>query len=444
MKTAGCLREFVRYALLNVLGMMGLSCYILADTFFIAQGLGANGLTALNLAIPVYSFIHGSGLMMGIGGATKYALLRGQRAAGEANALYVNTLYLAAGLAAAFTLAGGLFSGPLTGLLGAGPQVFAMTQTYLRVLLLFSPAFMINDIVICFVRNDGDPRLSMLAMVGGSLSNILLDYVFIFPLRMGMFGAVLATGLAPLISLLILSGHWRRGRNGFGLCRAPFRARLARPVLSLGLPSLIAEVASGVVMVVFNALLLRLRGNVGVAAYGVVANLSLVVWAVYTGVAQGMQPLVSRACGRRDGAEARQVLNYAAVSVLGLSGAVYLAVYGLAGPIARIFNSEESVQLQEIAVHGLRLYFTAAPFAGLNIVLSLFFTSAGRARPAHLISLLRGLVVIVPMALALARLAGLTGVWLALPATECLVALVGLALYRRTPHTGLDGGAAVG
>lgn len=73
-----CFREYIKYVTLNVLGMIGLSCYILADTFFVAQGLGSSGLAALNLAIPIYSFIHGVGLMLGIGGASRYSMQRGR------------------------------------------------------------------------------------------------------------------------------------------------------------------------------------------------------------------------------------------------------------------------------------------------------------------------------------------------------------------------------
>ena len=111
------LKEFIRYVSLNVLGMIGLSGYILADTFFIANKLGANGLTALNLAIPIYSFIHGAGLMLGMGGATKYSILRGQKEHKKSNQIFTNTLYLAAIFAAFFILTGIFLSGKIAAFL---------------------------------------------------------------------------------------------------------------------------------------------------------------------------------------------------------------------------------------------------------------------------------------------------------------------------------------
>lgn len=423
------LKEFIKYAALNVMGMTGLSCYILADTFFISKGLGANGLTALNLAIPVYSLIHGSGLMLGMGGATKYSILKSQKNWGQTNKIFTNTVYLAGILAIAFLLTGIFLTRVLTAFLGADQEVFGMTATYLRVILLFAPAFLMNDILICFVRNDGDPKLAMLAMLGGSLSNVLLDYLFIFPLKLGIFGAVFATGLAPLISIMILSVYFLKKRNQFRMTREKPHPETEKTVVKLGIPSLIGEVSSGVVILVFNSIILKLQGNTGVAAYGVIANLSLVVMAVYTGIAQGMQPLISKAWGRYEIRTCKRILSYAMITMAAVSIVVYAVIFFLADPIAGIFNSENNRLLQEIAVTGLKLYFTAAVFAGFNLIISIYFTSVELALPAQLISILRGVVLIVPMAFLLSGLFGMSGVWLAFPAAELLTAVTGFFLY---------------
>ena len=177
----------MRYTSLNVLGMIGLSCYILADTFFIARGLGSDGLAALNIAIPVYSFVHGCGMMLGMGGATKYSIFRGRKWNRRGNRIFTNTAYLVGIFALIFVLMGLGFSGNITSLLGADGEIFEMTKTYLMVVLLFAPAFMTNDFLLCFVRNDGNPGLAMTAMLTGSFANIILDYVFIFSNENGNF-----------------------------------------------------------------------------------------------------------------------------------------------------------------------------------------------------------------------------------------------------------------
>ncbi|WP_077611354.1 MATE family efflux transporter [Clostridium sp. Marseille-P2415] len=429
MKNMTCFKEFVKYSSLNVLGMIGLSCYILADTFFISKGLGANGLAALNLAIPIYSFIHGSGLMFGIGGATKYSILKSQNKMNDANHAFTNTAFLTLSFAAAFFVIGIFFSETLAHLMGADETVFQMSKTYLQVILLFAPMFMLNNLILCFVRNDGAPQLSMIAMIGGSLSNIVLDYVFIFPFKMGIFGAVLATGLAPVISMLILSPFFIKKKNRFHLTKCTISGQLISNIFSSGLPSLITEVSSGVVIIVFNIIILRLQGNTGVAAYGILANLSLVVIAIYTGIAQGIQPIISRNYGTGNRVNVQAILRYALITMSAISVVVYLCIFFGAPQIVNIFNSEQNALLQSIAVTGLKIYFTGCVFAGFNIIISVYFTSTEYARPAHIISILRGFLIIIPMALLLSSIGGMIGVWCVFPATELTVGGIGLTLY---------------
>lgn len=436
MKNSSILRDFFKYTSLNVMGMLGLSCYILADTFFVSKGLGTNGLTALNLAIPIYSFIHGSGLMIGMGGGTKYAIQKSQQAHTAANRTFTNAVYLAVAFAAFFVLIGLCFSGTIVSLFGADEDVFAMSNTYLQIILLFAPAFLMNNVLLCFVRNDGAPHLSMAAMIVGSLSNVVLDWVFIFPCRMGIFGAAFATGLAPLISMLILSPHFIRKHNQFHFTKCGPEGRLFAGILSSGVPSLVTEVSSGIVIIVFNSIILRLEGNVGVAAYGVIANLSLVIIAIYTGIAQGIQPIVSRSHGLGNHGNIRTILRYALTVMLAVSAIIYGAVFFGAEQITAIFNSEQNAVLQEIATEGLRLYFIACPFAGLNVILSMYFTSTEQPKPAHVISILRGFLVIIPMAFLLSFLGKIYGVWCAFPATEILVALTALLLFFKSKNTG--------
>ncbi len=429
MQKSNCFQDFVKYSSLNVLGMIGLSCYILADTFFVSKGLGTNGLTALNLAIPIYSFIHGSGLMIGMGGGTKYSIQKSQGKHHVANCIFTNAVGIAALFAAVFVLIGIFFSGNIVTLLGADETVYQMTKRYLQVILLFAPAFLMNNVLLCFVRNDGAPQLSMAAMIGGSLSNVVLDYIFIFPCQMGIFGAVFATGLAPIISMLILSPHFIKKRNQFHLTKCKLEGRMAVGICSSGIPSLITEVSSGIVIIVFNSIILRLEGNVGVAAYGVIANLSLVIIAIYTGIAQGIQPIMSRNYGVGNHRNIQSILRYALVTMLVLSVIVYIGVFLGAGQIAAIFNSERNELLQTIAVEGLKLYFIACPFAGFNIIISIYFTSTEYPVPANIISILRGFLVIIPMAFLLSSIAQITGVWCAFPATELLVAIVGIMFF---------------
>lgn len=438
LKNKSILKNFTKYSLSNVLGMVGLSCYILADTFFIANGVGADGLAALNLAIPIYSFIHGCALMLGIGGVTKYSIYKSQNLEHKANSIFTNTIYLALLISLLFMTLGYFYSEGIAYILGADSKIFAMTNTYLKVMLLFTPLFIVNEILICFVRNDSKPRLSMTAMLVGSLSNIILDYIFIFEFKMGMLGAVLATGVSPIISMIVISVHFIKKNNSFYLVKVKLKLSKIKTIFSLGLPSLITELSAGVVMIVFNLIILRLEGNTGVAAYGVIANIALVVNAMFVGIAQGIQPLVTKAYGKGEKEVINKTLKYALITMIGLAAVIYTITATFADSITLMFNSEGNQKLQEIAITGLRLYFTSGIFAGFNIIISMYFTSTENPAPAQLISLIRGFFLIIPVAFILSRAFGIIGVWITFPLTEAMVAVaVALFLTKKlqTPKT---------
>lgn len=424
--------DFFRYVSLNVLGMVGLSCYILADTFFISNALGSTGLAALNLAISIYSIIHATGLMLGIGGATRYTILKSQQKETEANLVFTQTVMAGIAAGCLFLAIGLALAEPLARLLGADQDTLPLTGIYLRTILCFSPAFILNNIFLAFVRNDNSPRLSMAAMLTGSFANIVLDYLFIFPLSMGMFGAAFATCLAPIISLGILSLHAIKKRNTFRLVRGRLKLRRLAAILSLGLSSFVTEVSSGIVLIVFNLVILGLTGNTGLAAYGIVANVALVATAVFTGIAQGIQPLASVGCGTNDQKLLTLLRNYTLALSLTFAAAIYGIVLLCSGSITAVFNSEGIPELAAIASDGFRLYFSGFFFAGINITMAAFLSASDRPGAAFAVSITRGCAAILPLILILPRLWGMNGVWLSFPAAELTgCAITVWALYYR-------------
>lgn len=428
---ASCGREFIRYVPVNVLGMIGMSCYILADTYFVANGVGSEGLAALNLAIPAYGLMSGTGLMIGIGGAARYSIQLGQGEHEKANAMFTTSVGMGLLFGILFSLIGLFFAAPLARFLGADDSTFVMCRCYVRILLLFGPLFVMNYIMQAFLRNDGAPRRAMAAMLSGSLANIVLDYVFIYPLGLGILGAAAATVCAPAIGLLVSLSYVVQKKNRFHLVRCVPSLSRCRAICGAGIPPFVTEVSNGLVMFVFNRTLLVLVGTTGVAAYGVVANLSLVVISIYSGIAQGSQPLVSRDFGRRQIWRVQTALRYALIVVTVFSVLLYLGLFVQAQGVVGLFNESGSPQLQEIAVYGVRLYFTGCLFAGWNVVLSTSLAAGGQGRLASAISLLRGVVLIVPLAVILSMTAGMTGLWLSFPVTEGVVTIFGLVRHHK-------------
>lgn len=422
------LKNYTKYVSLNILGMMGLSCYILADTFFVSMALGAAGLAALNFSIGIYSLIHGTGLMIGIGGATRYSILKSQNEGKQINAVFTTSLKLGILLGVLFAITGVLGSGPLAVLLGADAATLPLTKAYLSTILYFAPFFILNNVMLAFVRNDNNPKLSMIAMLTGSLSNIILDYIFMFPLGMGMFGAAFATGLAPVISLVVLSAHFIQGKSGLRWLRSRVQWKAVRDILGLGLAAFITEVSSAIVLITFNLVILGLEGNLGVASYGIVANIALVGISVFTGIAQGIQPLISKAYGSGDGITIKKLLRYAVITSLALASAIYTLVFFCSDEMINVFNSEQNPAIALLARDGLRIYFAGFFFAGINIIVCMYLSAAERGLNAFIVSVARGCVVLVPMVFMLSRILGMLGVWLAFVVTEGLVSVLGLIL----------------
>lgn len=425
-------KTFFKYVSANILGMIGLSCYILADTFFIARGVGANGLTALNLAIPIYSIMNGLGLMIGMGGATRYSISKGNADSTVQKQIFTQALCFTLFWSSIFLILGITAARPISILLGANAETLHLTTEYIRIILIFTPFFMCNNLLICFVRNDGSPQLSMMAMLTGSFSNIIMDYILVFPFGLGMKGAALATAASPVLSILVLSIHFIKKNNQFHLCRIRPSLKRILDICALGSSSLIVEVSSGIVMLIFNLLILNISGNIGVAAYGVIANIALVLTSMYTGISQGVQPVISQCFGRREHKQIRQVLRYAFTTSVVLAVLSYLITFIWSQPIVAAFNKDSDPILNAIAENGMHIYFTAFLFVGINIITATFLSSTDHPKEAFILSIFRGFVLVIPMAFLLSFLFGINGIWLTLPITEFIVTIPAIYFIQKT------------
>lgn len=423
-------KRYVRYVSQNILGMMGISLYILADTFFISMAEGADGITALNLVLPLYSVIYAIGAMVGVGSAIRFAIFR---AKGESEAEYYfsNAIMWLIMLSVPFIIGGVWFPDAIMQLLGADAAIVEVGVPYTGTFLVFAPFFMLNYVFTAFVRNDNDPALAMAATLTSSLCNIVLDYVFMFPLGMGMTGAAFATGLSPVIGIAICGIHFLKKTNTIRFVWQRPSVRRWVTSCQLGVSAFVGELSSGVTTAVYNWLILQIAGNVGVAAYGVVANTALVATSMFNGVANGSQPLISESYGKGDEASVRKVLKLSLGTAVAIAVVLLGVVVLFAEPIIAVFNSENSLQLKEYAMVGIKLYFVGFLFAGMNIAGCGYLSAVGRAKEAFVTSISRGIAAIVVCAIVLAMLFGMTGVWLSFAAAELVTfILLGIILVN--------------
>ena len=423
-------KKFAKYVSQNIFGMIGISLYILADTFFIAQAVGADGITALNLVLPLYSFIFAIGQMVGVGSAIRFAVEKGQ-GRGQNSPWFSNALIWVTMFGAVFMVIGFLFPGQLVALMGGDATIISVGAPYTRIFMSFSIFFMWNHVCNAFVRNDGAPTVAMAATLLSSMFNIVFDYVLMYPMHMGMEGAALATACSPIVGVLICLTHILSGKSTLHFQWIKPNVKRLWQACQVGVSAFIGEMSSGVTTLAFNFLILALTGNTGVAAYGVVANLSIMVMALFNGIAQGSQPIVSESYGKNEHGQVRLVIQMGFVLSFVFAVLIVAVMWLFPAQLTAVFNKANDPMLASYAEEGLRLYMLGFFFAGWNILGASVLSAMEQARAAFVASMLRGFALILLCAFVLAALFGMTGVWLSYPAAEALTLVVTLIyLYR--------------
>lgn len=422
--------EVRHYVVRNVVATLGMSLYVLIDTLFISIAAGALGLTTLNLVLPLFNVFNGVGLLLGVGGATIFSLnkvLHPERI----RDLYSQLIIFAATLGIVLAVLLNVFATPVVNFLGANDQTRRIAIIYLRICAWSGPLYMCNYISINFIRNDGNPTLTMKATLTETLSVIVIDWFFIFGCGLKMEGAALAVLFSPLISLIVLSRHRHFAGRQLQLHWArPQLANLGRSA-KLGVAAALNELSTGVSIYFFNHVLLQLADNYAVAAYGVISNIAIVVLAIANGVALGVQPIASREYGQHHFTNVTTALKMGTLITLLLATISFVILVTFKLPIIEAFNTAHSAQLVSYARVGLPIYFTSTFFSALNLLFILFLTAINAARASFTLSILRGYVILLPAILILAALVGINGVWSAVPVTEFLVCIIASLLVRQ-------------
>ncbi len=426
-------KSFAKFVSLNILSMLAMSFYILADTIFVANipDIGADCLTALQLVLPFFSLLNGVGVLLGVGGATLYSVAKGAGDDERANRIFTQVMIIGGVLGALFTILGLTIPTQIVSMLGAKGEIVALAVTYLKALSICNLPFVVNHIMLAFVRNDNAPRLAMTAVVVSSLFNVLLDWILIFPCGLGIFGASFATGLASVVSLIIMSWHFIRRKNNFRFQRPSFHFKDIRFTLAAGFPSMLAELSNGIVILVFNMLILKIggeNGGIAINAYSVTANLALIAMFTFNGISQGTQPLfsINYGAGKKD--NIRKIMLYGCATALGMATLYYVSFFLGRDGLIKLFNNAGSVEMAEIAREAIVLYNIAYFAAALNIVATALFATNGKPMFSFIISILRGLALPLGLAFLLSSTLELKGIWLTMPIAEFITLFVSIIL----------------
>lgn len=285
---------FFRYAVPQMIGLLFNSIYTIVDGVFIGNRLGRDAMAAAAVSVPLIEILISLALAVASGAAVMIAARLGQGNIASAQKICNTAIWMIGGAGLLIASAGNLFLRPLAELLGATPDILDEAAVYLWYIVTFAPFQLFSFLLGSMVRNDGRPKLAMTAMILGAVSNIILDYVFMYPLHLGIAGAAMATALGPIFSVLILLPHFILKRGNLCFTRCPLQLRDVKQILFYGFPSFIMEFTIGMVTFICNSAIKYFGfGEIGLAAYLVIGYLMLIILTVFLGMAEGLQPVFS-------------------------------------------------------------------------------------------------------------------------------------------------------
>ncbi len=413
-----------------VTGMLISALYVIIDGIFIGKGMGGRGLAAINLAYPVITLGVALSLMFGVGGATVISVLQGEGRRDEAGRYLTHIIVLNI-LAYGVITTGVAFNYRyIIELLGSSEGLFEMVRDYLLTGVGFNIFFMLSVSLNAVVRNDKAPTYAMFSMALGAVTNIFLDWLFIFQMDMGMKGAALATGIAQGVSFIYLAGHFFRRKCSIRPAITTIRMSCILRIMNNGFPSFILEFAVAVVSISFNNVLMDYLGEIGVSAFSIIAYIFYIFRMIFSGLAQGIQPIVSYNFGAKKWVRVKATLIQGHKIAFITALIIILGVYLKGEWMVELFNGDE--ELIKIASRGLLLYSSAMIFLGANFINISYLQSMERSLVANLLSLVRSMVFVVIGLVSLPKLIGVDGIWLSLPFADFMTFGIGWVISKRS------------
>ena len=389
------LSQFTRFTGATVASLMVFSLYSIVDGLFVAKGVGEFAMAAVNLAVPFTIILFSIAVVFAVGANTIIAIYLGRGEGERADSLLSQNLALLTVIGAAISLLVLVFTVPFARLLGANETTLDYTVHYLRGLAPFALCFIVSYNMEILVKTDGYPRIAIATVVTGCLTNFLC------------------------------------GRSTFHIVRFRMDWRIYRRLLPLGVADGVTELCNGVMIFLFNHVILRCIGDDGLVSYSIIAYTNTLIVNTMLGISQGSQPLVSYHYGKRDAAGCRRLLRYGFTA----SGLLTLVLFGgvmlLAPQLVLLFLGAGDPALNAASAAALRRYALSYLLMGFNILMGGFLTAVERPVGAICVSVGRGLAFQAAALLALAFTVGGTSIWFAPLISESVCLVVAAVFLRR-------------
>ncbi|MCM1518656.1 MAG: MATE family efflux transporter [Pseudoflavonifractor sp.] len=414
----------------TLVGMVFNAVLTIIDGVFVGQGVGANGIAAVNIVAPLFMVVTGLGLMFGIGSSVIASIRLANKEFKAANIITTQAFLVGGILTLLISVPCAIFPGRVSMMLGSSDTLLPHAIGYLVWLVPGMVFLLIECVGMMLIRLDGSPRYAMWCNVVAATFNIVLDWYLVFPMGMGVKGAAIATsvscalgGCMVLFYFVRLSVTLRFYRLKTTLTSLLLTLRNSFYMAKIGFAACLTELAMSVMMLTGNYVFITALGENGVAAFSIACYLFPVIFSISNAVAQSAQPIISYNYGAGNCARVRKSLNIALIAAIlcGLLVTVGVAV-GARGIVTMFLPADSSAFA--IACAGLPKFALCGIFFALNIAFIGYYQSLEKAYRATVFTLLRGMIFVVPMFLLLPRCLGVPGMWLAIPASELLTLAV--------------------
>ena len=429
--------KLLRFTLPSIVMVVFTSIYGVVDGLFVSNFAGKTPFAAINLVMPFIMILGGMGFMIGTGGTALVSKLLGEGKKDEAHSTFSMMVLFTLLLGLVLSAVGFLTMRPVSYFLGATDAMIDDCVLYGRIVTGFTFAFMLQNVFQSFFIAAEKPRLGLIVTVAAGVTNMALDALFIAVFDWGVAGAAIATGLSQCVGGVLPLIYFLRPNDSI-LRMRPTALRL-RPILQAcgnGSSELMSNISSSLVGMLYNFQLMRLIGEDGVSAYGVLMYVQFIFVAIFIGYSIGSAPVVSFHFGAQNHGELKSLLRKSVL--LMSSGGVLLTVAArlLAALLAHLFVGYDAV-LFDLTTHAFRLFSWSFLLAGFNIFTSGFFTALNNGAISAAISFLRTLVFQTASVLILPLLLGVDGIWWAITVAEIfafLISLLFLFLKRNKYH----------
>lgn len=408
------LKSLLGYIFPALGGLFVTYLYNVVDGIFVGQGVGPAALGAVNIGVPFITFVVAIAAMFPMGGATVVAIRIGREDKDGANCAFMTALSLTLLLSVILTIIGMLFSQQIVDLSGASrlsTEMRKMSTDYLFYYSAFSVPMLMSTCLSVFVRNDGSPTLSFVGMCVGAAANIFMDWLFIFPLNMGVIGAAIASGLGQVFSVIVLLSHFIRKKGELRIKLFKVDFSLIRKISKRGVPEAVTQLTTPVTALCYNLVLARMIGDIGISTFSVLSFIYSLANAILSGVAQGLQPLWGHCYGKRDTEEMGWYFRCGITINSILSILIYGLLFLFDEPVICIFNRDtELVQTASAALPVFSLSFI--PMA-LNLIYTAYLFSTKRTEVADIIAISRGVVMKALAIFCVPMIWGSNAIWIA-------------------------------